>query len=54
MNYAIEYSGFSIVLEGYNDANRISDSNKTKSTSSYVFTLGMVRLHGNQLGKQLF
>ena len=28
------------VLEGYNDANWISDSTETKSTSGYVFTLG--------------
>ena len=40
MDYAIEYSGFPIVLEGYNDANWISDSDKTKSISGYVFTLG--------------
>ena len=40
MDYAIEYSGFSIMLEGYNDANRISDSDETKSTSGDVFTLG--------------
>jgi len=40
MDYAIEYSGFPTVLEGCNDANWISDSNETKSTSGYVFTLG--------------
>ena len=28
------------VLEGYSDDNWISDSNDTKSTSGYVFTLG--------------
>jgi len=28
------------VLEGYSDANWIFDSNETKSTSGYVFTLG--------------
>ncbi|XP_075101889.1 secreted RxLR effector protein 161-like [Nicotiana tabacum] len=39
MNYGIKYSGFPIVLEGYNDANWIFDSNETKSTSGYVFTL---------------
>jgi len=38
MDYAIEYSGFVVVLEGYNDANWISDSDETKSTSIYVFT----------------
>ena len=37
---AIEYSGFPDVLEGYSDANWISDSDETKSTDGYVFTLG--------------
>ena len=40
MDYAIEYYGFPVVLEGYSDANWISDSDETKSTSGYVFTLG--------------
>ena len=40
MNYGILYSGFPVVLEGYSDANWISDSDEIKSTSSYVFTLG--------------
>jgi len=40
MDYGIEYSGFPAILEGYNDANWISDSNETKSTSGYVLTLG--------------
>ena len=40
MDYAIEYSGFPVVLEGYSDANWISDSDETKSTCGYVFTLG--------------
>jgi len=39
IDYGIEYSGFPIVLEGYNNANWISDSDETKSTSGYVFTL---------------
>jgi len=30
---------FPAVLEGYNDANWISDSDETKFTSGYVFTL---------------
>jgi hypothetical protein len=40
MNFGIVYSGFPAVLEGYSDANWISDSEETKSTSGYVFTLG--------------
>ena len=38
MDYGIEYSGFPAVLEGYSDANWISNSDETKSTSDYVFT----------------
>ena len=40
MDYGIEYNGFPIVLEGYSDANWISNSYETKPTSGYVFTLG--------------
>ena len=40
MNYGILYSGFPIVLERYNDANWISNSDEIKSTSGYIFTLG--------------
>ena len=40
MNDGILYSGFPVVLKGYNDANWISDSDDIKSTSGYVFTLG--------------
>ena len=40
MNYGILYSGFPTVLEGYSDANWISDSDEIKSTSGYIFILG--------------
>jgi hypothetical protein len=40
MNYGIRYSGFPSFLEGYSDANWISDSDETKSTTGYIFTLG--------------
>jgi len=40
MDYGIEYNGFFALLEGYSDANWISNSDETKSTSGYVFTLG--------------
>ena len=33
MNYGIIYSGFSVVLEGYNDDSWIYDSDDIKSTS---------------------
>ena len=40
MNFGILYSGFFIVLEGYNDANWILDSDEIKSTNGYIFILG--------------
>ncbi|CAL8086908.1 unnamed protein product [Prunus armeniaca] len=40
MNFGLKYSGFLAVLEGYSDANWISDSDEMKSTSGYVFTIG--------------
>ena len=40
MNYGILYNGFPAILEGYTDANWISDSDEIKSTSGYIFILG--------------
>jgi hypothetical protein len=40
MNYGIHYSEDPKVLEGYSDANWISDADELKGTSGYVFTLG--------------
>ncbi|CAL8174475.1 unnamed protein product [Prunus armeniaca] len=40
MSYGLHYMRYPPVLEGYNDANWISDNTETKSTSGYVFTLG--------------
>ncbi|PHT79886.1 hypothetical protein T459_17938 [Capsicum annuum] len=40
MNYDILYSRFPSTLEGYCDANWIFDSDETKFTSGYMFTLG--------------
>lgn len=34
------YYEFLAILEGFNDANCISDTQDTTSTSAYVFTLG--------------
>jgi hypothetical protein len=42
LNYGVHYTRYPAVLEGYSDANWISDTNDTKSTSGYVFTLGGV------------
>jgi hypothetical protein len=40
MDYKIHYSGYPAVLEGYNNANWISDVDEMYVTSGYVFTLG--------------
>ncbi|KAM2709368.1 hypothetical protein EV2_047063 [Malus domestica] len=40
MDYSIHYKGFPYVVEGYSDANWITDSSEVKSTSGYVFLLG--------------
>ena len=40
INYGLHYSGNPAVLEGFCDANWISDSKETLATSGYVFTLG--------------
>ncbi|XXG85520.1 hypothetical protein AAC387_Pa11g0582 [Persea americana] len=39
-NYGLQYSRYPTVLEGYCGANWISDTNDSKSTSGYLFTLG--------------
>ena len=39
-NYGLHYGQDPAVLEGYSDANWISDIKDSKSTSGYVFTLG--------------
>jgi hypothetical protein len=40
MDYEIHYFRYPTVLEGYNDANWISDVDELYATSGYVFTLG--------------
>ena len=39
-DYCLCYSGFPNVLEGFSDANWISNSDEMKSTNEYIFTLG--------------
>ena len=39
-NYGLHYTRYPAVLEGYSDANWISDMKDIKSISGYVFTLG--------------
>ena len=40
IDYELHYGRYPAVLKGYSDANWISDSTNTKSTSGYVFTIG--------------
>ena len=40
MSLGIHYTGYPTVLEGYCDANRISDADEIYATSGYVFSLG--------------
>jgi hypothetical protein len=40
MSYKIHYSGHPTVLEGYSEANWISDVDDIKPTNGYVFTFG--------------
>jgi hypothetical protein len=40
MDYEIHYSGYPAILEGYNDANSISNMDELYAMSGYVFTLG--------------
>ena len=39
LNYGLHYTRYPAVLEGYSDANQISDTEDTKSANGYVFTL---------------
>ena len=40
MSYGIRYTGHPKVLEGYCDANWISDADELYATCGYVFSLG--------------
>ena len=39
LNYELHYLRYPVVLEGYSNTNWISDTNDSKSTSGYVFTI---------------
>ncbi|CAL8992667.1 unnamed protein product [Prunus brigantina] len=39
MNYSLCYKGFPNVVEGYSDANWITDNEEVKSTGGYIFLL---------------
>jgi hypothetical protein len=38
--YGLHYTGYPDVLEGYSNANWISDADEIKATSGYIFTIG--------------
>ena len=40
MNYGLHYTGYPSALEGYSDANWISDTDEMKATTGYMFTFG--------------
>ena len=40
IDYGLEFKSTPPILEGYSDANWISESDEIKSTSGYIFTLG--------------
>ncbi|KAI5322565.1 hypothetical protein L3X38_031637 [Prunus dulcis] len=40
MDYSLCYKGFPNMVEGYSDANWITDNETVKSTSGYIFLLG--------------
>ncbi|KAI5350367.1 hypothetical protein L3X38_003258 [Prunus dulcis] len=40
IDYSLCYKGFPNVIEGYSDANWITDNEEVKSTSGYIFLLG--------------
>ena len=40
MNYGLHYTRYPLVIEEYSNADWISDSQETKSTSGYLFTFG--------------
>ena len=42
MNYRLHYTRYTLVVEGYSNANWILDSQETKFISRYIFTLGGV------------
>ncbi|KAF3685899.1 hypothetical protein FXO37_00155 [Capsicum annuum] len=39
-DYTLHYNKYPAILEGYSDANWITESNEVKSTSGYIFTIG--------------
>lgn len=53
MNYGLHYTKYPPVLEGYSDANWISGSTESKSTSGYVCNLVEEPCHGSHPNKHV-
>ena len=53
LDYRLHYTGYHVVLDGYSDANWISNVKYSKPHSGYVFTLGEEQSHGNPQNKRL-
>ena len=52
-DYGLHYTRYLVVLEGYGDANWISNVKDSKFYSGYVFTLGEQQSHVNPQNKRL-
>ncbi|GKB70715.1 retrovirus-related pol polyprotein from transposon TNT 1-94, partial [Tanacetum coccineum] len=50
-DYGLHYDRYPVVIEGYNNANWISDIKDSRSTSEYVFTLGGAAISWNSSKK---
>jgi hypothetical protein len=50
MEYRIHYSRYHVVLEGYSDANWISDVNELYAMSGYV-SLAVLLFHGDHANR---
>jgi hypothetical protein len=49
VSLGIDYTGYPTGLEGYYDANWISDANEIYAISGYVFSLGLYAHHLNKV-----
>jgi hypothetical protein len=52
-DFGLHYTRYPAILEGYSDANWISDTKDSKSTSGYVFTIGVQQYLGDPLNKHI-
>jgi hypothetical protein len=52
MDYGVHYFRYPAVLEGYSDANWISDMDELYATSGYLFTLGGAAVSWSHANRQ--